>query len=237
MIFLLYPLWRVARASGHPERVLRLGPAPLAAYPLATVALVTGMPVATAIGSAIVPMPGPLDDIFGEMLRVDSARDWVMVLLAAAVVPALGEELLFRGFLQRGLERRLGPAPAIAISSVVFGVIHGPSRAIAAALLGGLLGWMAWRANSVRPVIAAHFLSNASIVVLANLAGGELVAGWSESPSPVAAALAAVPALAALLLYTRVTRGVRRGEEEDGGDEPRGGPETPPTGGEAGPPA
>jgi membrane protease YdiL (CAAX protease family) len=210
LVFLLYPLGRIARSTGRAREVLRLGPAPAAAYPLAFVALVSAMPLALAVGELVAESPGGLDEVLARVLHADGARGWILALLAAAVVPALGEELLFRGFLQRGLEPRIGPAAAIAVSSLAFGLIHGPGRALPATLLGALLGWIAWRSGSVRPGIFAHLLSNAAAVVASNVrgeGGGEL---WSRSPDWPVAAGGAVLAAAALLTIARLQPGEER---------------------------
>ena len=112
ILFLLYPLWRIARSTGRAAEVLRLGPAPAASYPLSVLALVSAMPLALAAGELVADVPAGLDELLARILLAHGPREWAVTILAAAVVPALGEELLFRGFLQRGLEPRLGPAAA-----------------------------------------------------------------------------------------------------------------------------
>jgi membrane protease YdiL (CAAX protease family) len=93
------------------------------------------------------------------------------VLAASAVVFAFGgvlEELLFRGVIQRALER-LG-LPAIAIANLLFGATYlatGSVAAVVAAAVGGALaGWWARRTGSVAGVAAAHGLLAAGYLVL-----------------------------------------------------------------------
>jgi membrane protease YdiL (CAAX protease family) len=205
VVFLLYPLWRIARSTGRPAEVLRFGPAPLASYPLAVVALVGAMPLALAAGELVTEVPTALDEVLASLLRAQGPREWAVTLLAAAVVPALAEELLFRGFLQRGLEPRLGPAAAIAISSLAFGAIHGPGRVIPATLLGAVLGWIAWRIGSVRPVLVAHFVSNTAVVVVANLRE-EVAGAWDATPPALVTGVGVVLAAAALGGISRLHR-------------------------------
>ena len=63
-------------------------------------------------------------------------------ILVLSVFAGLGEELLFRGFLQSALSGFLPPAAALAVASVVFGLAHWITRAYAvfATLLGAYLG-------------------------------------------------------------------------------------------------
>jgi membrane protease YdiL (CAAX protease family) len=83
-------------------------------------------------------------------------------LLALAIGSACGEELFFRGLLQRGLAPALGRGVAIAIAAVAFGVAHGDlAHGAAAALLGFYLGLIADAADSIRAAIVAHASNNA----------------------------------------------------------------------------
>jgi len=90
-------------------------------------------------------------------------------LLALALGSAVGEELFFRGLLQRALEPRLGAAGAIAVAALAFGAAHGDwVHGGAAAVLGLYLGALAQAAGSIRPAIAAHAANNALAVLQAS---------------------------------------------------------------------
>ena len=85
---------------------------------------------------------------------------WPAVIGVLLLAP-LAEELLFRGWLLRLLQRRFGPAIAVALSSVAFGVIHPwPAGAVANSVFGVFLGWLALRTGSLWPCMAAHAASN-----------------------------------------------------------------------------
>lgn len=80
----------------------------------------------------------------------------VMLLLAGLLVP-LVEELAFRGLLQGWIRERLGPAPAIVLSALIFALMHGiPMLIPALMLVGGLLAWLYERSGSLWPAIAMH---------------------------------------------------------------------------------
>jgi hypothetical protein len=66
----------------------------------------------------------------------------VLRLLILAGVAGLGEELLFRGFLQPALARAVGDAAALILASVIFGLVHwiSPFYALYAGVLGLYLG-------------------------------------------------------------------------------------------------
>ena len=92
-----------------------------------------------------------------------AARGWglVVALLGSVLAPAVCEELLCRGLVQRSVARAAGPLVAIAVSSVLFGVIHMEwTHGVIAALLGVYLGLAAYWADSTRPAIVAHGVNN-----------------------------------------------------------------------------
>jgi membrane protease YdiL (CAAX protease family) len=102
----------------------------------------------------------------GSLAQLDAAaragaeRAAWLVLLAFGVAPGLGEELLLRGALQRGLARAIG-AWSIPAAALVFGALHGDwVHTPAAFLLGCYLGAIAHLAQSTWPAIACHVANN-----------------------------------------------------------------------------
>lgn len=129
----------------------------------AGVALITQALVSVVLGH---PPPEPQ--------QVDPCvRGSALILLAPVVIlgAPLGEELLFRGFLYRGLRRRFSVWPAALISGLVFGVIHispesGRQAAATAilvpalSLLGVALAHLYERRKSLVAPIAGHAAFN-----------------------------------------------------------------------------
>lgn len=132
---------------------------------------------------------------FAETLASASPGELALALAVFALASAGAEELFFRGLLQRGLERRLGAAAAIALAAVAFGAAHGdPVHGAAAVPLGIYLGALAWLDGSIRPALAAHALNNAVAVLEAGLgvrvpAGGAALATIGVGLAVAAAAL------------------------------------------------
>ncbi|MEQ1906553.1 MAG: ABC transporter permease subunit [Pirellulaceae bacterium] len=97
-----------------------------------------------------------------------------VIAFAMAIIPALCEEWFFRGMLQRSLLTSMKPWKAIAISALAFGVFHTLSgsvvsfdRLLPTALMGLLLGLLAYKANSIVPGILMHSVHNATIAFIA----------------------------------------------------------------------
>jgi membrane protease YdiL (CAAX protease family) len=107
----------------------------------------------------------------------NDAGGWRLGVLAPFIVVGapLVEELYYRGLLQRALVRRAGPALAIALSGVIFGLSHAnpdlEGWTIVAVIVvltafGAVLGWLAHRYGRLGPGIVAHATFN-SITVIA----------------------------------------------------------------------
>lgn len=80
--------------------------------------------------------------------------------LAVCLVPAVGEELLFRGLLQ-GWLRPFGPVVAVAGPALLFALLHGRAGAVVAGLFGGAaLGIAAAASGSLVPGMAFHLYNN-----------------------------------------------------------------------------
>lgn len=97
-----------------------------------------------------------------------------LLVLAFAVAAPIFEEAFFRGFLHTSLrETRLGVPGAIALTSTLFTLAHGPEDLVS--LLDPLasaifLAVLRERTGSIVPGIAAHAMGNAQAIVIALLA-------------------------------------------------------------------
>ena len=86
---------------------------------------------------------------------------------------AVGEELIFRGFIQTRLLRRFSPLGAIVFTSLFFAIPHGDVHyALAIFPLGLWFGYVAYLAESVWPSVICHFLHN-SVAFLARMTPSE----------------------------------------------------------------
>ncbi len=111
----------------------------------------------------------------------------VLVALVLAVLPAVLEETFFRGLLLGALLRRVRPHSAIVGSAAFFGLFHLVDRgvvivehAVISALLGVLLGWLAWRSGSILPGIILHATHNVCLQLLHYYQPQLIEAGWLE---------------------------------------------------------
>ena len=91
------------------------------------------------------------------------------VLLHTAVIPALTEEVAFRGAILGGLRGVLSDRTAIIVSALMFAIMHlSVPSLIHLTLLGLILGTVRVRSGSIWPGIFVHAGYNAAIVLLAH---------------------------------------------------------------------
>jgi sodium transport system permease protein len=98
---------------------------------------------------------------------ISSTPIW-QVLLMLALIPAICEELVFRGFLFAGLQRNGGQVRAILMTAALFGLSHGVlQQTITASVMGVMIGWIAYRSGGVACTIAFHATHNSISMMLA----------------------------------------------------------------------
>ncbi len=122
--------------------------------------------------------------------------------LSLAVVPAVLEELFFRGVLFSALAGEEGRARrAVLGSAVAFALFHvlvpgglAVERVLSSLVLGLVLGWLAWASGSVLPGMLLHLLHNGLLVLAGYYEPQLLAAGWLTSEQHLPGWLLAVSA-------------------------------------------
>ena len=109
-------------------------------------------------------------DLTQRMLEVDTIWGLLGNLLVIALIPAIGEELTFRGVVQQALTRRCNPHVAIWLSAFIFSFIHFQFYGFLPRMFLGLIrGYMFYYSGSIWTSILMHFINNGTAVVVAYL--------------------------------------------------------------------
>ena len=102
-----------------------------------------------------------------KMLNVDTIGGLLLNLVIVALIPAVGEEMTFRGVLQQSLTRKMNPHLAIFLSAAIFSFIHFQFYGFLPRMfLGLLLGYMFYITGSLWTSMLMHFVNNGAAVVL-----------------------------------------------------------------------
>ena len=155
-----------------PRRALSLQPVKPAVWPAVLVGAPAFFFAAIALGrlsSALFPLPEQMLEQYGQLVDT-STRPLLELLLLVAVLPALCEEIAFRGVLLHGLRQRLKPVPLCLVVGLVFAVFHlDLVRLLPTAVLGALLAALTLRTGSIYPAMLWHALNNGTAIVLTHL--------------------------------------------------------------------
>ena len=109
--------------------------------------------------------------VTGLFLKTGDVKGLVANLFIMAVVPAIGEEFVFRGVLLRMLNEWTGKkVPAVIISAIIFSAIHLQFYGfLPRFVLGAYLGFLFVRSGSIWVPVFAHFVNNTITVAVAYL--------------------------------------------------------------------
>lgn len=109
-----------------------------------------------------------LEEVTLSLLSDISMGGFVANLLVIAVIPAIGEELLFRGALQSILIRWFRqPHVAIWVAAIIFSAIHLQFYGFLPRMaLGALFGYLFFWSKNLWLPIFAHFVNNAGVLVV-----------------------------------------------------------------------
>lgn len=113
------------------------------------------------------PIPKEQFDLYRDRLSAGSPSEFMLLLLVAAIVPGICEELAFRGLIQTGLRRSFGVNHAIIWGGAMFALLHlNPWNFVGLWSFGSLLGYLRERTGSIYPSIIAHMANNSLALVI-----------------------------------------------------------------------
>ncbi len=142
----------------------------------------------------------------GSYLPDLSGGKVVLALLVIAVLPALFEELLFRGIILNSCENGAGTVRTVFLVGFCFSLFHAsPEQTVYQFITGCAFAFIALRSGSILPSVLMHFINNALIVIFAacglfDEAGNLIISTGGNIALIVTAAVALTVALVWLLL-------------------------------------
>lgn len=105
-------------------------------------------------------LPNHLDELemaFDEMMK----QPFVLLVLVIAVMPAIGEELLFRGLVFGSMRHKYKVGWAIFFSALLFGAYHtNLVKLIPTGLLGACFAYIVYKSGSIFISMLLHFTNN-----------------------------------------------------------------------------
>lgn len=130
------------------------------------------MMILTVLLSAL--FPGSAASASEDLTSILGNQPIWIILIVAALLPAICEEVAFRGFLFGTLSNRYKIVPAIIWTGLIFGLYHmNLVKLIVVGILGGFLAFAVYRTKSIATSMWMHFINN-SFALIAGFYGEEL---------------------------------------------------------------
>jgi len=178
---LLPGLWFARLYSSTWKPFLRLRGVNWQFLVLSIVGLLALIPIVQWSGTLFDGLPWPqwirdLEQGQMELIEKILTQDFSLMFTISmlALTPAICEEVLFRGFVQRQAERKLGIWGGIAFSGIIFGLYHlRVTQAVPLSLLGIFLAYITWRSRSLIPAMIVHLANNSFAAILGKMASDE----------------------------------------------------------------
>jgi sodium transport system permease protein len=191
-LLLRWPTWPAVVGAGWPWRAAA-GLLPLLA---AAFLAVVAHPVIQLVNKMVLELYPMHSDVVEAMTQIskilEEAELWPVLLIFAAL-PAVCEELAFRGFILSGFRKPGHKWRAIIFSALFFGFVHGMlQRTLVSGLLGVVIGFLAIQTGSILPGMVFHVLHNSLLLALPRFSGAEEIASFWPVIAVSACATAAV---------------------------------------------
>ncbi len=156
------------------ETLLLKRPASWLAVPAAALLAAALHPTANLLQDLVQRLYPISEEMMPQLMKIQKSLQginfWILLLLIA-VVPAVCEELAFRGFILSGFRRLGHKRRAILYSALLFGVAHGIlQQSLIASLVGMVLGYVAVQSGSILPCMVFHLCHNALLVASSRIA-------------------------------------------------------------------
>ena len=210
-LILLPAVWLVRRwhASDY-RRYIRLKSGSAIEIVLAIAGTVFLFPINLSVANFLeraIHVPDFLIKINRTLFTASSPGEFLWLVFVIAFTPAVCEEVLFRGYVQRTLERAIG-WKSILVTGVIFGLFHmQPLGLLSLSLMGILFGYFYYRTQSLTSSMAAHCVNNllAILILYLQFSGGDRAGGERPGFPLVIVVIAGAVEVFILFVFHRVT--------------------------------
>ncbi len=124
------------------------------------------IPIPEALKKLMEPLKQMFEELLKTLVKAESVPELVFVILVVALVPAIVEEMMFRGVVQTAFERAMSPLAATVLTGTIFALFHlNPFDLVPLVVLGCFLGFLRQRSRSILLPMAVHGLNNLMAVL------------------------------------------------------------------------
>ncbi len=104
---------------------------------------------------------GLYEETYRILVTAKNPVDFLIVVLTVALVPAIAEEFLFRGLVQKSVSESTGGMRAAITTGIIFGAYHlNPISVVPLVILGAYFGYLVYRSRNLAISVSVHFFNN-----------------------------------------------------------------------------
>lgn len=142
------------------------------------------------------------------LVEMEGPGDFIFNLFLIAIIPAFGEELIFRGIVQKRINQQFNSLHlGVWISAICFSAMHLQFFGFLPRLiLGVVFGYLFAYGKNIYLPILAHFLNNSVALVGVYLAGGKWPEETVEEPNSIVFAFSAICTVLLLIVFYRTQK-------------------------------
>lgn len=185
------------------------------AVAITVLCIVTFAPIATGF-IELVKLTGykPQDSIMER-----GVGNFFLQILLLAILPAIGEEILFRGFVARSFKAK-SYMFAVILSGFFFAIFHGsPVQLVHQMLLGMVLAFVYFASGSIYIAVGVHFLNNLLAISMQHIEYLMYPEGTAVATMPIGATVGiyiAMVIVGGILLYIALRAFLRESKRQKG---------------------
>jgi len=139
-------------------------------------------PFVNSIKSLLDSLNKLVEKSYLNLLSAKTFFDAMFVIFVVSIVPAVSEEIMFRGFIQSSFELKLKARWAIIITAVFFGLYHfNPYGLVPLIILGLYFGFAAYMSRSIFVPMILHFTNNFIAIIMYFIIGDKDLVDSSAS--------------------------------------------------------
>lgn len=123
--------------------------------------LADAVPFINSLKNMFDELDSMVEETYMSLLTQNSPMEAVLIVFIVAVVPAVCEEIFFRGFVQSSFEYKFKPFIAGLVTAIVFGLYHfNPYGLLGLIALGVYFSYATYKSNSIFVPAVLHFVNN-----------------------------------------------------------------------------
>ena len=139
-------------------------------------------PALGSAGAEVVRQRDVMDSFIKQLALVRSVPEFFSVALVFAFVPAVCEELLFRGYIQQNYSRSISSGSAVLLTGTLFALFHmSAANLLPLVLLGCYIGYIYAGTGNLVISFLVHLVNNMAALLLLVISDGSNLEGAIES--------------------------------------------------------